>query len=126
MLKRHVRDCIETLDIGETATAKSKGHNFILFVNDNPGVVILAGLGIVATAIVVKELIFEPNIFVSRSTHRLLDTVKKTEIVQPANGFPLEFGKMMMMVLSMLRLVLIISSFHINHVLRGLNQQRNH
>ncbi|MFS7987464.1 hypothetical protein Hanom_Chr11g01022991 [Helianthus anomalus] len=64
--------------------------------------------------------------FVSRSTHRLLDTVKKTEIEQPANGFPLEFGKMMMMVLSMLRLVLIISNFHINHVLRGLNQQRNH
>uniref|UniRef100_A0A251TEW8 Uncharacterized protein n=1 Tax=Helianthus annuus TaxID=4232 RepID=A0A251TEW8_HELAN len=31
------KDCIETLDIGETATAKSKGHNFILFVNDNPG-----------------------------------------------------------------------------------------
>ncbi|KAJ0503392.1 hypothetical protein HanHA300_Chr11g0423721 [Helianthus annuus] len=41
--------------------------------------------------------------FVSRSTHRLLDTVKKTEIEQPANGFPLEFGKMIMMVLSMLR-----------------------
>ncbi|KAJ0519353.1 hypothetical protein HanLR1_Chr11g0425121 [Helianthus annuus] len=33
----HQSDCIETLDIGETATAKSKGHNFILFVNDNPG-----------------------------------------------------------------------------------------
>ncbi|MFS7971103.1 hypothetical protein Hanom_Chr09g00828781 [Helianthus anomalus] len=64
--------------------------------------------------------------FVSRSTHRLLDTVKKTEIEQPTNGFPLEFGNMMMMVLSMLRLVLIISNFHINHVLRGLNQQRNH
>ncbi|KAJ0641684.1 hypothetical protein HanOQP8_Chr16g0625301 [Helianthus annuus] len=31
------KDCIETLDIGETATAKSKAHNFILFVNDNPG-----------------------------------------------------------------------------------------
>uniref|UniRef100_A0A251V9P6 Uncharacterized protein n=1 Tax=Helianthus annuus TaxID=4232 RepID=A0A251V9P6_HELAN len=31
------QDCIETLDIGKTATAKSKGHNFILFVNDNPG-----------------------------------------------------------------------------------------
>ncbi|KAJ0780549.1 hypothetical protein HanPI659440_Chr06g0239021 [Helianthus annuus] len=29
-----VKDCIETLDIGETATAKSKGHNFILFVNN--------------------------------------------------------------------------------------------
>ncbi|KAJ0597458.1 hypothetical protein HanHA89_Chr04g0154851 [Helianthus annuus] len=33
----HQSDCIETLEIGETATAKSKGHNFILFVNDNPG-----------------------------------------------------------------------------------------
>ncbi|MFS7940702.1 hypothetical protein Hanom_Chr05g00467521 [Helianthus anomalus] len=30
-------DCIETLDIGETATTKSKGHNFIIFVNNNPG-----------------------------------------------------------------------------------------